>query len=370
MENLSDCKILLVDDIEANIDLLVRLLGDSYKLQVALSGQRALDCIEKEIPDLILLDIMMPVMDGYEVCEQLKKEKKTREVPIIFLTALDLLSDKTKGFQLGAVDYVTKPFEVEEVRARIKTHLLLGKAKQQLANQNQILEQKVLERTKKLHAAQIDLLLNQDVTISCMASLAEHRDPETGGHIKRTQNYVRAIASEINTHEKYKNIITQDVVENLYKTAPLHDIGKVGVPDSILLKPGKLTKEEFDEMKNHPTYGRDSLVDACERLGSNSFLQSAIEIAYAHHEKWDGSGYPQGLRGEEIPLPGRIMAIADVYDALISKRVYKDAFSHEKARSIIVEGKGNHFDPDLIDAFLKIEDQFIAIAKKYLDSGS
>jgi len=367
MENLKESKVLIVDDVEANIDLLVRLLGDTYQLQVALNGKRALACIEKDIPDLILLDIMMPEMDGYEVCETLKAQEKTKDIPIIFITALDQLANKTKGFRLGAVDYITKPFEFDEVRARIETHLLLQNAKQLLANQNVILEEKVLERTKELNAAQIDLLLTQDVTISCMASLAEHRDPETGHHIKRTQNYVRAIAVEISSYDKYKDVLDNNVIENLYKTAPLHDIGKIGIPDNILLKPGPLSKEEFNEMKRHPTYGRNALVDPCKILGSNSFLQSAIEIAHAHHEKWDGSGYPLGLKGEEIPLPGRIMAIADVYDALISKRVYKEAFSHEKTCELIVKGKGSQFDPDLIDAFLKIEDKFIEIADNFAD---
>ena len=216
------------------------------------------------------------------------------------------------------------------------------------------------ERTRELQ-------LTQDVTILSLASLAETRDPETGGHILRTQRYVKSLAEHIKDHSRFRKLLKPDIIELLFKSAPLHDIGKVGVKDAILLKPGKLTDEEFEEMKKHTIYGRDSLLKAEKILGSSSFLRLAREIAYTHQEKWDGTGYPQGLKEDDIPISGRLMALADVYDALISKRVYKKALSHEKTREIIVEGKGKHFDPDIVDAFLKIENDFIKIAQEFVD---
>lgn len=216
------------------------------------------------------------------------------------------------------------------------------------------------ERTRELN-------ITRDASILGLASLAETRDNETGGHILRTQHYVKALAQQLATLPEYRSELTEEVVDLLYKSAPLHDVGKVGIPDSILLKPGKLTDEEFEIMKGHARIGADALQVAEDQLGSNSFLKLAREISLTHHEKWDGSGYPSRLQGKAIPVSGRLMALADVYDALISKRVYKPAFSHEKARDIIVEGRGGHFDPDVVDAFLAIEEQFISIAREFAD---
>ena len=218
-----------------------------------------------------------------------------------------------------------------------------------------------------LYKRTIELQQTQDVTIHTLASLAETRDNETGAHILRTQHYVLALANCLCTRPPFKDKLNEEIIEILYKSAPLHDIGKVGIPDSILLKPGKLDDDEFEIMKTHAQLGSDALKAAEKTLGTNSFLSFAREIACTHHEKWDGSGYPRGLKGNDIPLSGRLMAVADVYDALISKRVYKPAFSHEKAMSIIVEGKAQHFDPEIIDAMLSIEHEFIAIAEKYTD---
>lgn len=220
---------------------------------------------------------------------------------------------------------------------------------------------------QSLAARTQELNITRDASILGLASLAETRDNETGGHILRTQNYVRALAEKMRENPRYKDELTPEVIELLYKSAPLHDVGKVGIPDNILLKPGKLTDEEFAIMKQHPQIGADALQVAEDQLGSNSFLKIAREISLTHHEKWDGSGYPNGLSGEAIPLSGRLMAVADVYDALISKRVYKPAFSHEKARDIIVEGKGSHFDPGVVDAFLAIETTFTEIALEFKD---
>ena len=360
MRDLSQCTVMVVDDVEANVDILGEVLGEDYDISVAMDGETALELVREIHPDLILLDVMMPEMSGYEVCTQLKADPKTAGIPIVFVTAMGEVEDETKGLELGAIDYLVKPISPPIVKARVKNHLELKLAKEELEKQNEILEIKVQERT-------IELVRTQDATIYTLASLAETRDPETGGHIRRTQNYVRAMADHIQNWPKFADQLTPAVIDLLHKSAPLHDVGKVGVPDSILLKPGKLTDEEFEEMKKHTVYGRDALAGAEEMLGSNSFLHLAREIAYTHQEKWDGSGYPQGLKGEAIPLSGRLMAVADVYDALISRRVYKPPFTHGKAVSIMSEGRGTHFDPDLIDAFMQIQEQFRQIALEFAD---
>lgn len=360
MDEAAKSTVLVVDDTEANIDILVEALDVEYEVSVAMDGQSALQAASENPPDIILLDIMMPGMDGYAVCEKLKGDAKTADIPIIFLTAMTEVQNKTKGFELGAVDYITKPFEIREVEARVKTHLTLKEAKEFLKNQNEILEQKVEERTK-------ELALTQDVTIQSLATLAETRDNETGGHILRTQNYVMLLAFNLMRKPGYKNQLDIPTAKLLNKSAPLHDIGKVGVVDSILLKPGKLTPEEFEEMKKHTILGRDALLKAEKSLGTTSFLRVAREIAYTHHEKWDGTGYPEGISGETIPVSGRLMAIADVYDALICKRVYKPSFPHKKAAAIIKEGRGTHFSPDVVDAFTELEERFRQVAIELAD---
>jgi putative two-component system response regulator len=302
-------------------------------------------------------------MDGYEVLSTLKQNPRFQKIPIIFLTALTEIENKTRGFQLGAVDYITKPFEVLEVQARVKTHLSLVLASQELEQQNQILEQKVLERTR-------ELAQTQDVTIHSLASLAETRDNETGGHILRTQHYVKLLSQHLAQKKIYKDQLDKTTIDLFFKSAPLHDIGKVGVPDAILLKPGKLTDQEFEIMKNHARLGYEALLkaeEAFEMQGKPSFLRHARDIALTHHEKWNGRGYPQGLSETDIPLSGRLMAVADVYDALISKRVYKAAFSHKEAVEIIAQGKGEHFDPELVDAFLALSAEFQRIKQKFAD---
>ncbi|MBT4289154.1 MAG: two-component system response regulator [Deltaproteobacteria bacterium] len=353
MNENSNCNILVVDDTEANIDILVDALSPDYEVSVAMDGQSALDDVKENIPDLILLDIMMPGMDGYEVCRQLKENPETHHIPIVFLTAMTGDEDEAKGLGLGAIDYITKPFNQELVKSRIKNHLELKLLQDHL-------EKQVRLRTKQLEQT-------QEATIITLATLAEYRDPETGGHIKRTQNYVQLLAKSLQTHDNFKSFLTDDFIELLYKSAPLHDIGKVGVPDHILLKPGKLTDEEFVEMKKHTIYGRNSIAAAEKMLGDDSFLKIAKEIAEFHQEKWDGSGYPHSLKGEDIPISARLMAIADVYDALISKRVYKPPFTHTKAVNIIKEGSGSHFDPIMVATFEKITEQFRNAALEFAD---
>jgi len=276
------------------------------------------------------------------------------------LTAYSEIESKTHGFELGAVDYITKPFNLSEVQARIHTHLSLAMIRKELEEQNETLEHLVDERTKEIQ-------LLQEITIESMGTLAEYRDPETGGHIQRTKRYLLELAIQLKTHPHFKDFLTERNIRRLYQSAPLHDIGKVGVSDDILLKPGRLTPEEFEAMKQHTVYGRDALETADGKLEDDSFLTIAKEIAYSHHERWDGTGYPEGLKEREIPISGRLMAVADVYDALISKRVYKEAFSHEKAVEIIVDGRGKHFDPDIVDAFLAVEKRFFTILNRYND---
>ena len=347
-------KILLVDDNTANLQVLRETLdGLGYKLLIAKNGKSALEIVRKAGPDLILLDIMMPDMDGYEVCRKLKAAASTQHIPLIFLTAMADAEDEATGLSLGAVDYITKPINPELVRARVRNHL-------ELKQYRDSLEELVKERTRELQ-------LTQAVMIESLATLAEYRDPETGGHIKRTQNYVKALAVHLKNHPKFRDELTDEMIELLYLSAPLHDMGKVGVRDHILLKPGRLDEAEFHEMQKHTIYGHDALRVTEEKLGKSTFLRLAREIAYTHQEKWDGSGYPRGLKAEEIPLPGRLMALADVYDALISKRVYKPPMPHDDAVRIILDGKERHFDPDVVDAFFELQAVFRNIALTYAD---
>ncbi|MBF0227859.1 MAG: two-component system response regulator [Desulfobacterales bacterium] len=358
--------VLVVDDTPDNIFLMSNLLEEDYRVKIANNGSKALKiAFSATPPDIILLDIMMPVMDGYEVCRLLKTDAITRDIPVIFFTAKTELEDEMKGFSIGAADYITKPISPPIVLARVKTHLQLKRLHDYLKDKNEFLEDEIQRRTKEISAI-------QDVTILSMASLAETRDNETGNHIRRTQFYVQALSKKLRINEKYSHFLDNDkTIDILFKSAPLHDIGKVGIPDSILLKQGRLTPEEFEIMKTHTTLGRDAILSAERRLGVQlPFLKLAKEIAYTHQEKWDGSGYPEGMSGDDIPISGRLMAIADVYDALISCRVYKEAMSHEKALTIMVEGKGTHFDPIMIDAFIEIADEFKKIATQFTDTKS
>ena len=355
--------VLIVDDTPDNITLLSALLKDIYRIKIATNGIKALHiAATTPAPDLILLDVMMPEMDGYETCRRLKKNPMTAEIPVIFLTAKSQVSDEEMGLKLGAVDYISKPISPPIVLARVATQLHLVRARNLLQDQNKHLESLVQDRTLKLAKM-------QDAIIMAMASLAETRDNETGNHIRRTQNYVAALARQLKHLPRFSSELTDENIELLYKSAPLHDIGKVGIPDNILLKPGKLNSEEFEIMKLHTNYGRETILSVERYLGeSNEFLRFAREITYSHQEKWDGSGYPDNLVGDAIPISARLMAVADVYDALISRRVYKPAFSHEEALDIMRKGRGTHFDPDMLDVFLKISEEFREIALRFRES--
>jgi putative two-component system response regulator len=355
--------VLIVDDTPDNITLLSALLKDNYRIKIATNGIKALHiAATSPAPDLILLDVMMPEMDGYETCRRLKENPMTADIPVIFLTAKSQVSDEEMGLKLGAVDYISKPISPPIVLARVATQLHLVRARNLLQDQNKHLESLVLDRTRKLAKM-------QDAIIMAMASLAETRDNETGNHIRRTQNYVAALARQLKHLPRFSVELTDENIELLYKSAPLHDIGKVGIPDNILLKPGKLTSEEFEVMKLHTNYGRETILSVERYLGeSNEFLRFAREITYSHQEKWDGSGYPENLSGDAIPISARLMAVADVYDALISRRVYKPAFTHEEAIDIMRKGRGTHFDPEIFDGFLKITEEFRQIALQYRET--
>jgi len=355
--------ILAVDDTPSNLSLIAGLLKGRYRVKVANSGLKALSAVHGDLPpDLVLLDIMMPDMDGIEVCRRLKEDKRTQHIPVIFLTSMSKSEDERIGLEAGAVDYITKPISPPILLARVKTHLQLKAGQDFLKDKNTYLESEVYRRTREVQAI-------QDVTIFTMASLAETRDNETGNHIRRTQHYVKALALKLRSHPRFAGFCTDATIELLFKSAPLHDIGKVGIPDRILLKPGKLTPDEFTIMKTHAVLGSEAIVQAEQQLGTPvEFLRFAKEIAHYHHEKWDGSGYPDGLAGDNIPIAARLMAVADVYDALISRRVYKPPFPQEKAVAIITEGKGKHFDPDIIDAFIAILPEFQDIARRYADT--
>jgi putative two-component system response regulator len=368
MEHLDQTKpdstlILVVDDSPDSLELISSELMKYYEVHVATDGVRCLELARRvRRPDLILLDVMMPGMDGYEVCRRLKANPDTADIPVLFLSGRTAAEDERIGLEIGAEDYLAKPVNPAVMLARVRAHLRLKAAADYLRDQNSFLEREVARRVREISAV-------QDITIYAMATLAETRDNETGNHIRRTQNYVITLATKLAEFPKYAVQLPRQDIELLYKSAPLHDIGKIGIPDRILLKPGRLTPEEFEIMKTHAAIGKDSIQAAEQLVGMpDSFLRFAKEIAGSHHEKWDGSGYPEGLAGEAIPLSARLMALADVYDALISKRVYKEAFSHEVARNLIVQGRGTHFDPAVIDAFIALEQDFIDIAKRFSDN--
>ncbi|WP_460164042.1 response regulator [Pseudomonas sp. S2_F03] len=354
--------VLVVDDVPANLQLISELLRELYHVRIATSGAQALKIVDRTIPDLILLDVMMPEMDGYEVCRRLQQNPQTRDVPVMFLSARIQHEDECQGFALGAADYLFKPINPAILLARVHTQLRLKATTDLLRSHNAYLDQEVLARTRELQAT-------HDVTILALASLAETRDNETGNHLRRTQHYVRLLAEKLSDYPRFSVHLDDQSIELMFKSAPLHDIGKVGIADHILLKPGRFEPAEFEIMKTHAQLGYQALVHAEELLGAQvPFLRIAKEIALCHHEKWDGSGYPNGLAGDAIPVSARLMAVADVYDAVISRRVYKSQMCHEKAFAIICEGAGRHFDPDVVAAFIDLEKEFERIAERYADA--
>ncbi len=343
-------KVLLVDDIAENLHFMIEILKHDYSLLAAKDGKKAIELAQQEpVPDLILLDILMPEMDGYDVILKLKSNPKTANIPVIFVTALGEVGDEAKGLELGAIDYVVKPVVPELLKARVRNHLELKRYRDSLEDQVNL-------RTKQLKHS-------KEAAIQAMGMVAEGRDPDMGGHIMRTKLYVRLLAEALSKRPEYMAELTPAKIDQMYLSAPLHDLGKVAIPDRILLKPGKLTEDEFEQMKLHTTIGEKTILEVQSQFKELELLDVARQIIGGHHERWDGSGYPRGLMGEQIPLAGRIMAIADVYDALVSKRPYKPEYSHQKTVEMIQAEKGRHFDPTMVDVFLEIEQQFKQVAE-------
>jgi putative two-component system response regulator len=370
-------RILIADDQPENLLILDDMLSEQYDVHTVNNGDEVLRYFDTGgEADLILLDVVMPRLDGFEACRRLKTSNTQRDIPVVFLTGLDSAADEEYGLSLGAEDFIHKPFSPPVVLARVRNHLALSRATRDLRDRNENLEHLVEERTREillktseLIRSKQQLIAAQSATITAFCSLAEVRDNETGNHIRRTQNYVRLLAEELRDHPRFRQTLSDELIVLLFKSAPLHDIGKVAIPDSVLLKPGKLDPDEWTIMQRHCAYGRDAIALSASELvnGEESFLKYAIEIAYSHHERWDGNGYPQKLGGDTIPLSARLMAVADVYDALISKRVYKPAFPHDQALDIIAVERGKQFDPDITDAFVAINEKFHQIAQAYGD---
>lgn len=361
--------LLVVDDNEMNRDMLVRRLKPlGYHVETACDGGQALDMLHSGAFDLVLLDIMMPVKDGFEVLKEMKGHNRLKMVPVIMITALDDTASAARCIDMGAEDYLTKPFDPTLLKARISSCLERKRLHDQetlyrskIEEYNNQLQERVRQQVQEISQAQLG-------AIFAMSKLAESRDPETGEHLERMREYCKVLSIQLSTLQKYEVIIDNVFVADIFAASPLHDIGKVGIDDSVLLKAGKLTDEEWKAMKLHPVIGAETLREVDKQHPGNSLIRMGIDIAASHHEKWDGSGYPYGLQGTEIPLVARILALGDVYDALTSKRCYKEAFSHDKSRQIVVDSRGSHFDPEVVDAFLDTENEFKRIREFYQDA--
>lgn len=360
--------VLVVDDNEMNRDMLVRRLQPlGYEVSVARDGSEAMDMLLQSPFDLVLLDIMMPIKDGFEVLQEMKAHNDLSIIPVIMITALDDTSSAARCIQLGAEDYLTKPFDPILLKARVSSCLerkhLYDQERNyrgQIEEYNNQLQDRVQQQVQQITSAQLG-------AIFAMSKLAESRDPETGEHLERMREYCKILSVRLGKLPKYQPVIDDDFIEDIYAASPLHDIGKVGIVDSVLLKPGKLTAEEWVVMKTHPIIGAATLREVDRQHPGNSLIRMGIDIAESHHERWDGTGYPYGLKSTEIPLVARILALGDVYDALTSKRCYKEAFDHEKSRAIVEENNGTLFDPEVVEAFLATEDEFKRVREFYQD---
>lgn len=335
--------ILMVDDVKLNHETARCVLEDTYELYEALSAAEAFDILEKVTPDLILLDIIMPVMDGYGMLKCLKEDPRFKNIPVVFLTADARPETEVEGFNKGIVDFITKPFVPIVMKKRIETQIAL-------AEYERSLEEKVAVKVEEIENM-------YDVITISFAGLVESRDGVTGGHLKNTSIYFTAFIEHLITVPKYKEQLPPQLVKKACRSAPLHDVGKIAIEDAVLRKAGSLEDEEFAKMKMHSVIGGEIFAFIRNRIPDKEFAQVAEQIARHHHEKWNGMGYPDGLKGEEIPLVARIMSIVDVYDALTSKRPYKEPFSHEKSMAIIASNSGRDFDPELVKEFVNIEDK-------------
>ena len=347
----AEYNILIVDDTTSNLVILAEMIKSiGYIARPVTSVKQAFAAISKKIPHLILLDISMPDIDGFECCEMLKKDVKTKDIPIIFISALNSTEDKIRGFKLGAVDFIVKPFELEEITLRVNTHLKLYQMQQELKMHNRRLFKMVNEHVQKISDEQKNI-------IYALMKLSEARDDSSGTHIENVGKNCKLLAMSLQFSPKFEKEVTTSFIDAIELAAPLHDIGKMAIRDNILLKPGKLTTEEMKIMKTHAEIGASNLSEIYNYNEHNDFILMAIDIAHYHHENWDGSGYPKGLKGKEIPLAARITAVVDVYDILTSDRCYRKAFSHEDAMQIMIDDAGKAFDPDIIEIFVKIQNQ-------------
>ncbi len=353
-------KIMVIDDNITNLNIARKALEKHYDVMLITSGEKALKVLEKSVPDLILLDVEMPGMSGFDFISIIKaKDSNISEIPIIFVTAKDDSSSEYEGLDLGAVDYIAKPFSFPLLLKRVALHLKLTNQQQELQNYSSNLEVMVTQKTKVIQ----DL---QYAVVQAMSDMVERRDGSTGGHIIRTKNYLKVLLEKAKEESTYKNQLEKVDTQLYAHASQMHDVGKISIPDSILLKPGRLTTDEFDMMKYHTVYGEQAIKSSMNDLEDAEFLRVASEFAISHHEKWDGSGYPNGLVGEDIPISGRLMAIVDVYDAIISKRPYKDAYTHTVACDIIHKDSGKHFDPELVKVFLNIAHVFKQISEEHI----
>lgn len=355
-------QILVVDDLEVNRDMLSRRLRQlGHFVVTAASGREALSLLQENTCDLVLLDLMMPEMDGYQVLQAIKADQSLLHLPVIMVSANDEMENVIKCIESGAEDYLPKPFNPVLLRARVEASLQKKKIYDREAQRQVELEERVRSQVKEITSAQL-------AAIFAMSKLAESRDNETGAHLERMREYCRVLARHLANLVKYQKILNAEFVEAIYAASPLHDIGKVGIPDHILLKAGKLNLAEWEVMKTHAAIGGSTLRAVDAQHPGNMLIRMGIDIAEGHHEKWDGSGYPNALRGESIPIAARILALADVYDALTSQRCYKKAFPHEEALQIITQGAGSHFDPEVVQAFLEINLEFIRIRQQFKDA--
>jgi putative two-component system response regulator len=353
--------VLAVDDTPANLTVVASTLSDDYQVKLATSGRKALDIALSQPPDLILLDVMMPEMDGYDVCQRLKSNPATRRVPVMFLTAKIEVADEERGFEVGAVDFIHKPISPPILLARVKAQLRLKEFEDSLVDHNSWLLSEVERRIG-------DLRRMQGASVAVMVSLAEFRDNDTGCHIIRTQKYVDLLANELLRRGTHSPSLDATLIDQMIEMMPLHDIGKIAIPDSILLKPGKLDDVELPLMKTHAERG-DAILHHCARsMGeTGKYLQVAMRIARHHHERWDGSGYPDRLAGHDIPVEARIAAVADVYDALRARRPYKNPMLHDEAWALMMQGYGTQFDPAILDVWNDLAPEAQAIADEWAD---
>ena len=343
--------VLIIDDVVANLVILTEIIKKAgYVARPVTNVHQAMEAVDALLPDLILLDVTMPDIDGFEYCGMLKKDVRTRNIPVIFVSAVTSPETKEKGFSMGAVDFIIKPFEAQEVYLRVNTHLKLYRMQRELENYNKQLQKTINAQIRRMNEEQRLVML-------AMAKLAEGRDSSNSNHVENIGKNARLLALSLQFSPKFTKVISNEFADTIELAAPLHDIGKMRIPDSVLLKPGRLTDTEMEIMRTHSKIGADTLRSIYSMSEKNYAIEMAIDIAEFHHERWDGQGYPDGLKGNDIPLAARITSVVDVYDVLISDRCYKSAYTHEKAMEIINADAGKSFDPDIVEVFNKIQKQ-------------